>query len=278
MRLIALVLLAACPGSGGQFAAVDTPRVVRDLAMVSIPAGSVMMGSDLRDDSDYPGRDKLTLFYEQPFHQVALDAFRISACEVTQAQYMAVMDSSNPSEFKGGGRLPVERVLWYEAAAFCNRLSRIAGLEPCYSLQTWECDFSRSGFRLPTEAEWMYAACAGSATDFHTGPGEGDLARAGWYSKNSGQHPHPVGLKEPNAWGLYDVHGNLWEWCNDWFGERYYRDSPVTSPAGPAGGTVRVVRGGGWLSDAFYCRSNCRAYSSPGVRRPDIGFRVVCRP
>ena len=277
MKPLAVAWLLIC-STFGWSAAGDSTEVIPNLVMVPIPAGTFMMGTDSRDDDDNPNRDKLTLFYEQPAHHVALDAFLISTYEITQEQYMRVMNSTNPSEFKGNDNLPVETALWYGAAVFCNRLSKMAGFEPCYNPNTWWCDFSRTGFRLPTVADWMYAAGVGANTNFYTGETESDLARAGWYSRNSGQNTHVVGQKEPNAWGLYDMHGNVWEWCNDWFSEYYYMNSPVNNPMGPDKGIVRVVRGGGWLSDALYCRLNCRAYCRPNIRRRDIGFRVVRRP
>jgi formylglycine-generating enzyme len=174
--------------------------------------------------------------------------------EVTQEQYEAVM-GSNPSNFKGPD-LPVERVTWYEAVEYCNELSRQEGLDPCYSGSgaSMLCDFTANGYRLPTEAEWEYACRAGTETDFHTGnmthsgssPLDPALDRAGWYFGNSGSTTHPVGEKEPNAFGLYDMHGNVWEWCWDWYASDYYASSPAEDPRGPASGSDRVVRGGSW--------------------------------
>ena len=276
MKRIAIVLFlicAACRLSGAESSA----KVIPGLVMTTIPAGNFMMGTELRADEDNPERNKLTFFYEQPMHQVALDSFQISAYEITQAQYELVMSSANPSHFLGNENLPVDQVQWYGAVIFCNRLSKIARLAPCYNPATWKCDFTKNGFRLPTEAEWMYAAGAGTITRFYTGDTVSELARAAWYSKNSGQSTCIVGQKEPNAWGLYDMHGNVWEWCHDWFSEDYYRNSPVSNPTGPDSGLFRVVRGGGWLSEVNYLRLNCRAYCRPNVRRTDIGFRVARR-
>ncbi|MEA2064632.1 MAG: SUMF1/EgtB/PvdO family nonheme iron enzyme, partial [Gemmatimonadota bacterium] len=238
------------------------------------PGGDFLMGNDMIADS---GMVNATSAFERPAHMVHVDSFWMSTCEVTQKQYESVM-MTNPSRIKVGFGLPVEQVLWYGAVVFCNKLSSASGLAKCYDLKSWECNFDANGFRLPTEAEWTYAACAGTKTYFSTGDDPGGLERTAWYKANSGKSPHPVGRKEPNAWGLYDMHGNVWEWCNDWFQKRYYRDSPFRNPYGPGEGTLRVVRGGGYTSDPAYCRSNSRAYCDPGRRRPDLGFRVVRRP
>lgn len=173
---------------------------------------------------------------------------------------------------------------------FCNKLSDAEGLESCYNESTWACDFSKSGFRLPTEAEWEYACRAGTETKFYTGnnlSSDGststDLDRAGWYNisyLSNGSFPgeHPVSQKTPNAWGLYDMHGNVMEWCNDWHDENYYESSPYADPTGPTSGFGRVLRGGSWGNYASECRSAFRGGSTPdGSSNSFIGFRVVRR-
>ncbi|MEA2063211.1 MAG: formylglycine-generating enzyme family protein, partial [Gemmatimonadota bacterium] len=213
----------------------------------------------------------------QPLHTVTLDAFRMGECEVTQAQFHRVMGRW-PAGFPdsaGGGELPVEQVNWFDAAAFCNALSLLEGLEPCYDPETWECNLNRSGYRLPTEAEWEYAARAGTTTKYCTGNSQSDLDRAGWYAGNSAGHTHPVRQKIPNAWGLYDMHGNVWEWCGDW--RPKYSAEDQDNPIGAPFGTSRVVRGGSWNNTPFGCRSACREHSHPGRGYSYLGFRVVRR-
>ncbi|MBN2290387.1 MAG: SUMF1/EgtB/PvdO family nonheme iron enzyme, partial [Candidatus Glassbacteria bacterium] len=243
-----------------------TLDVINSITLVSVPQGSFMMGG--------------VGGFSEPAHQVTLDEFQIGVIEVTQGQYEAVTDS-NPSFFSGNVNRPVERVTWYDAAVFCNKLSELVGLEPCYDEPSFECDFSKSGFRLPTEAEWEYACRAGSKSLYYDGDYESDLARAGWYTANSRDpitredRTHRAALKEPNAWGLYDILGNVWEWCNDSFGE--YRGESQTNPAGPADGRNRVIRGGGWRSPYYSCRSSSRSYLDVASGGDAYGFRIVRR-
>ncbi|MEA1997375.1 MAG: SUMF1/EgtB/PvdO family nonheme iron enzyme [Gemmatimonadota bacterium] len=233
-----------------------------DIRMVRIPAGSFLMGSLFGED-------------EQPVHTVKLDSFRISATEITQAQYQAVMDT-NPSEFQGDPNRPVECVSWFDAKEFCNRLSESRSLDPFYDPASWECDYSKNGFRLPTEAEWEYAARAGTKTRYHGGDRESALAASGWYKGQGVSGTRTVGLKEPSAWGLYDMHGNVYEWCNDLYSAVYYAESPGDNPAGPDSGSVmRIRRGGSWSVDTTYCRAAFRGFSNPAKKRNDIGFRVL---
>lgn len=233
------------------------------MRMVNIPGGSFQMGSDKSGD-------------EKPAHTAALSAFQMSETEVTQAQYQAVM-GENPSFFKSTGNNPVERVSWFDAISFCNKLSDRAKLPPCYNTATGACDFSKSGFRLPTEAEWEYACRAETGGDYYTGNNPADLARAGWYADNSAEKTHFVGQKAPNVWRLFDMHGNVWEWCQDWYGKDFYANSPKLNPAGPSSGSERVLRGGSWIDNAGSCKSSKRRSFNPKKNYSDIGFRVVRR-
>ena len=217
-----------------------------------IPAGEFLMGS--------PGDDAYKSSNEIPQHRVRITKpFYLGIHEVTQGQYEKVM-GGNPSGFKGA-TLPVEQVSWEDATAFCAKLS---GMDEDYD------------YRLPTEAEWEYACRAGTTTRFSCGD-ELDPACA-WFHANSRRKTHPVGEKLPNPWGLYDMHGNVWEWCSDWYDGDYYGGSPPADPTGPSTGSYRVSRGGSWLNGAGYCRSAIRRRFRPGTRGNDLGFRVALVP
>jgi len=225
---------------------------VNELGMdfVLIRPGEFMMGSARGEPGREPG--------EGPQHQVRITkGFFIGAHEVTQEEYARVMGKS-PSKHPGAQN-PVERVSWTDAVEFCARLSK----EGCT-------------YRLPTEAEWEYACRAGSTTAYCCGDDVGELEKYAWYESDSGEQTHEVGLKQPNAWGLYDVHGNVWEWCQDWYGD--YERGPVENPVGPASGTYRVVRGGSWFDYPVPLRSASRGRDSPSNHPDDHGFRVVCVP
>ncbi|HUU28765.1 MAG TPA: SUMF1/EgtB/PvdO family nonheme iron enzyme [archaeon] len=246
--------------------AMGDTAVVQGITMVYILGGSFKMGTN---DTQYPW-----LEYSRPVHTVTLSAFWMSRYEITQAQYKAVT-GTNPSYFTKDENCPVEQVSWYDAVASCNKLSEAAGLEPCYDLSTWECDFTKNGFRLPTEAEWEYACRAGTTTRFYTGDSYEDIERAAWHL-GLGDSTHPVGLKEANGWGLYDMHGNVWEWCNDRW-TNYYTSESQTNPTGPESGTSRVIRGGSLKDSAYITQSAWRDRYYQGSRQYSIGFRVVRR-
>ena len=244
-----------------------------DIEMVLIPAGTFQMGNT----GSFWGESN-----EKPVHTVTISRdFLMSKYEVTQKQYEEVM-GTNPSYFKGEN-LPVERVTWYDAVAFCNKISELEGLELCYTINGTNvtCDWDANGYRLPTEAEWEYACKAGTTTDFYNGsltnkddfPLDNNLDKIGWYDGNDNTKTREVGQKEPNAFGLYDMSGNVWEWCWDWFGN--YTSGAVTDPIGPSSGRSRVYRGGSWNYFARYCRSASRDYSTPDSRYNYIGFRIV---
>ena len=192
---------------------------------------------------------------EKPVHEVTLTrGFWLLETEVTQAQWQAVM-GDNPSDFKGDN-LPVESVSWEDCKEFCTKLSS-QGLN----------------VSLPTEAQWEYACRAGTTSAY-----AGNLDEMAWYSKNSGSTTHEVGQKKPNAWGLYDMHGNVWEWCSDWFDSGYYSKSPASDPTGPDTGSYRVFRGGGWDCVARNCRSALRFFNSPDFRSDGLGLRCLLVP
>ncbi len=244
-------------------------------AMVLVPAGRFQMGS-LRDVA------------EQPVHEVELTRpFWMSQTEVTQGLWTAVM-GYNPSWFRGE-ELPVENITWWEAVEFCNRLSLRHGLQPCYSRRgdTVVWDRTANGYRLPTEAEWEYACRAGTTTDTYAGDlrqpwgaceEEPELEAIAWYCRNSGDRTHPVGQKQPNAFSLFDMLGNVAEWVWDWFDPNAYQQHELQDPAGPAMGTRRAVRGGAWNAGSSALRSAARYGVSPWHHSPALGFRIVRTP
>jgi len=214
---------------------------------------------------------------EQPIHKVFLRPFRIDKYEVTQEEY-AKYPLPNPSHFKNP-KHPVEQMTWHDAIEYCNERSQAEGLELCYDLKTGKCNFEANGYRLPTEAEWEYACRAGTNTQYSFGSDSGTLKENGWFKENSHGKTHPVGKKKANPWGLYDIHGNVAEWCHDWYAGNYYQNRPVQNPQGPGQGTERVLRGGAWNNTADACRSTYRSKSASlndSCRTSDaIGFRCV---
>ena len=242
---------------------------VGQIPLKLIPAGEFWMGS--------PDTDPDAFDDEKPRHEVGIsEAFYLGVTPVTQAQYEAVT-GKNPSHFKGLPENPVEMLSWFEAASFCNKLSRQEGLAPYYAIR-----YSNqvrvaggSGYRLPTEAEWEYACRAGMETSYCFGNHVASLAVNVLYSANSGTQTGPVGRKRPNAWGLYDMHGNVWEWCWDWYDRNYYRNSPRIDPLGPESHGNRVSRGGCWNDLAHELRAACRNARAPGVRFNYLGFRIA---
>ena len=248
------------------------------LSMVLVPGGSFSMGS-ASGDAD-----------EKPIHQVTVSSFMLGKYEVTQEQYQLVM-GTNPSNFKSGSDAPsrpVEQVKWYDAVAFCNALSAKEGLAPVYTIKgtSVSAEFSKYGYRLPTEAEWEYAARGGPSSRGYTYSGSNDVGQVAWYSSNSGSSTHVVGTKAPNELGLYDMSGNVWEWCWDWYDKSYYSASQAKDPLGAASGAAsgassggfRVIRGGSWFDSAEYLRSAYRDNFSPGISFYLLGFRVLRRP
>jgi formylglycine-generating enzyme required for sulfatase activity len=263
--LAVLFALSCGKGTGGGPPGVATPGG----EMILLPAGEFVMGSD-RGKGD-----------EGPPHKVRVDAFLMDRTEVTQEEF-ARLRIPDPSKTKGP-RFPVHMVSWVQTAKYCNERSRAEGLKPCYNEETAECDFGADGYRLPTEAEWEYACRAGTATDYSFGSDPGALRDRAWFAENASGKAHPVRQKGPNPWGLYDMHGNMAEWCNDVYGKDAYAKSPAGNPRGPAEGKQYVVRGGSWSSPAEALRSWRRASDNPGfgdtcLSPETLGFRCVRRP
>jgi formylglycine-generating enzyme required for sulfatase activity len=222
------------------------------MRFVRVPAGSFMMGAgpSFQGDADY----------ERPSHRVAISRpFYISATPVTQEQWR-ILTGEAPSFTKGKDH-PVDNVSYTDIQKFIAALNAREG---------------RENYRLPTEAEWEYAARAGSESRYSFGDSEEELQRYAWYGETVRKGgTHPVGVKAPNAWGLYDVHGNVFEWTADWFGEGYYASSPRDDPKGPSSGTMRVTRGGSWGNDAWFCQTATRNSELPDQRSMFLGFRLL---
>ncbi len=240
--------------------------------MVRVPAGSFVMGGTVSPQHSH-GNWPMHMGGAS-MHAVGIDSFWVSTIEITRELYEDMM-GVDPSLFTFSDSLPVHGLSWFDAVRFCNALSTTAGLEVCYDTTTWQADFTANGFRLPTEAEWEYAGRAGSATMFYSGNDEEDLQGAGWYDANSEGTLHPVGGMLPNGWGLYDMMGNAWEWCNDWYGEQFYGADYMQQPSGPQDGTYRVVRGGAYNSVYSYCSPAYRFYEDPAGAQQAVGLRVV---
>jgi formylglycine-generating enzyme required for sulfatase activity len=234
---------------------------------VWVEGGTFSMGSNAADAYDN----------EKPVHQVTVSSFYMAKYPVTQKEWISVM-RNNPSTFRGDD-LPVERVTWYEAIEYCNRLSDREGLTPCYggTADNVICNWNANGYRLPTEAEWEYAAKGGGKDRFvvYEYSGSDDADEVGWYGDNSGGTTHPVGKKLPNSLGIYDMSGNVCEWCWDRYGD--YSSESQTDPFGPTSGSTRVFRGGSWRSFAWNFRSTIRRGFDPGNQYDDVGFRLVRR-
>ncbi|MFE9458594.1 formylglycine-generating enzyme family protein [Streptomyces californicus] len=211
--------------------------------MIAVPAGRVAL-SDRRTQRSWT---------------VELAPYLLAATPVTQALYARVT-GRRPSAGRGG-RLPVEGVSWWDAVRFCNALSEQTGLTPAYRIRAGsdaiDWDTSADGYRLPTEAEWEHACRAGTS-----GPRYGELDEIGWYRGNSAERVHEVGGKRPNAWGLHDMLGNVWDWCWDVYDAEVY-------------GAYRVLRGGGWFDEHWSCRASARRRSHPSFQVDDVGFRLA---
>jgi len=221
-----------------------------NIEMVRVPGGCFQMGDTFGEGKS-----------DEKAHQVCVDDFSIGKYEVTQAQYQAVM-GNNPSGFKEcGPNCPVENVSWEDAQEFTRQLNDLTG----------------RNYRLPYEAEWEYAARSGGKNEQFAGTSDLDeLGAYAWFVDNSGKKTHQVGTRRPNGLGIYDMSGNVWEWCKDWYDSKYYEKSPQKNPRGPLSGSLRVIRGGSWNHSAGIARAAHRNSSyEPGYRSRDLGFRLV---
>ena len=257
----------------------------KKVEMVYVPGGSFQMGNP---NSSVGYSD------ERPVHRVTLTGFYMGKYEVTQAQYRAVMGSNPSSGYGVGNNYPVYYVSWYAALVFCNKLSIAEGLTPAYRINgstdpsawgsvptnsnsTWnaaEIDSGSTGYRLPTEAQWEYAAKGGNGSPGnYTYSGSNTVGDVAWYSGNSNSTTHAVGTKAPNGLGLYDMSGNVWEWCWDWYGT--YSSRAQTDPEGASSGSYRVLRGGYWFISAEFVRSAYRYNDDPYNRGGSLGFRLA---
>ena len=217
--------------------------------MVAVEGGAFIMGGTSEQGVE-------AIDNELPTHQVTLSSYRIGETEVTQELWIAVM-GNNPSNFTNGVSRPVEKVSWNDCQAFIAKLNELTGMT----------------FRLPTEAEWEYAARGGNKSNGYKYAGSDDVDEVAWYMNNSLSMTQPVASKAPNELGLYDMSGNVWEWCQDYFGS--YSSEPQSNPTGPATGTVRVFRGGCWTIDSWYCRVSFRLNNAPTLRSNNLGFRLA---
>ncbi|MGM9799212.1 MAG: formylglycine-generating enzyme family protein [Muribaculaceae bacterium] len=216
--------------------------------MVKVPGGTFTMGATAEQGDDAWDDEK-------PTHSVTLSGYYIGKYEVTQAQWKAIM-GNNPSYLKGDN-LPVEKVSWYDCQEFIKKLNQLTG----------------KNFSLPTEAQWEYAARGGKSGGTKYS-GSDNIGNVAWYLDNADNKTHPVGEKSPNDLGIYDMSGNVWEWCQDWYDSNYYKNSPTTNPTGYGSVSEHVVRGGSWNSSARYCRVSFRSNSTPDNEYYYLGFRL----
>lgn len=251
MLVVALLALLCMNVLSSQVA--SGPPVHFNMEFVRIPAGEFMMGCSTPECAAYEG--------ERPAHKVRISHdFEMSKYEVTQWQWKSLRHG-NPSSFKAAkegdieDNRPVEMVTWNDASNFASDLNNAK--DPYH-------------YRLPTEAEWEYAARAGSSDAVPA-----NIQAVAWIDQNAGQKTHPVGQKAPNAWGLYDMYGNVFEWVQDFYDDKYYEKSPAADPTGPMKSEHHVLRGGSWLYGAGYSRASLRFFNIPSLRYPDLGFRVL---
>ena len=257
-----IITVSFCLGVGANISSAQPPKEITNsigMKLVLIPKGTFMMGSPESEK----GRNENETQYEVTISK----DYYLGVHEVTQAQYEKVI-GKNPSHFQGekiqgsSSNHPVEKVSWEDAVEFCKKLSDLP-------------EEKKAGrvYRLPTEAEWEYVCRAGGKSAYSFGESSKSLGDYAWFNENSNRQTHPVGEKKANARGLYDMQGNVWEWCSDWYDE--YPKGTVSDPTGPKGGSLRVGRGGSWDFVAALCRSAFRGRVVPSYRSSDFGFRVA---
>jgi formylglycine-generating enzyme required for sulfatase activity len=222
----------------------DKAKIEKLLEFVKVKGGTFTMGDAAFEDA-------------KP-HKVKLRSYYMQKTEVTQELWEAVM-GSNQSSDKSWKDNPVTNVSWDDCQAFIKKLNSISG----------------KNYRLPTEAEWEFAAREGKKSKGYKYAGSNEIEAVAWYYKNNENKTHPVGQKSPNELGIYDMTGNVWEWCSDWYGESYYNSSPGNKPQGPDNGEFRVMRGGSWFDIAVYCLVAYRNYGYPDFRSNNLGFRLL---
>ena len=220
----------------------DGKKQIPEFEMVFVEGGTFMMGSDYYN-------------FEEPIHQVTVSSFNIAKYQVTQKEWKSIMNT-NPSLYKGNN-LPVYQVSWNDVQEFITKLNNATG----------------KNYRLPTEAEWEYAAGGGKKSKGLEYSGSNNIGLVAWYTRNSNYEAQPVGTKAANESGIYDMSGNVWEWCSDWYG--FYPDAPQTNPQGPMSGTYRIIRGGSYNSSDSWCRVAMRFRAEPDDRFHSSGFRLV---
>jgi len=215
--------------------------------MIKVEGGIFKMGSN-----EYT--------YEKPIHQIELNTFYLAEFSMTQELYQCIM-GDNPSYFRGKDR-PVEVVSWDDAQECIRQLNTLSEVEELE-------------YRLPTEAEWEYAAKGGNKSKENKYSGSDDITKVAWYNENSYEETRPIGLLKKNELGIYDMSGNVWEWCGDWYNRRYYQKSEKKNPKGPIKGSFRVLRGGGWNNNPNNCCSSYRLNNAPMLSFSDVGFRLA---
>ena len=273
MTVVALVAMGCASGSKtaqtpeeAEAAAAKAAEIQGLFELVDVEGGSYKMGDAMGEKDEFP------------VHTVEVGSFKMSTTEITQELYKKVM-GTNPSYFKGE-KLPVEKVSWLDAVKFCNKLSEIQGLDPCYTIgSSVSCDFNANGYRLPTEAEWEYAARGGIANEKFQYSGSDSIDEVAWYTGNSENQTHEVGTKAPNSLGIYDMSGNVWEWCWDNYSETYYTEGSQSNTKGPGSGDKKVLRGGSRSSIIGDGSSICRVSNRSSAKASESyylnGFRFV---
>ncbi len=235
------------------------------IQMCFVQGGNFIMGDNFGDGN----------FNERPAHNVILSSYLISKFEITQKNWIETM-GHNPARYWNDEN-PIESISWYDAIEFCNKRSLLEGLQQCYTYENGKvvCNFNANGYRLPTEAEWEFAARGGLLSKNTKFSGSQNISDVAWYYNNSNNTPHPVGEKNPNELGIYDMSGNVWEFCWDFYDENYYSQSLLFNPQGPLIGNFRVLRGGSWTDDAVFNKLYYRNYYEPHARGSNVGLRVV---